>query len=440
MLVSWLLTASLAAPPLTVDTARAAAEALRAPLSEAAGRPLASMPDLSVTSVATFEARARDRLLRQLLETGVPRELAVERVMADRPAWTVSPMQVMAYTREDRRVWVLDERLAALSVTEDGAENPHAERMLSCYLAHELVHALQDQEGVLDRIDAGEPASLALIEGQAELLGRAACDAPPAWQGLDRASTTLLDPFHPETSDTAILYGLAPEWISGWLAGRPLSASWALFDETPPDLSALIAPVGDHTKAALDELARSLAGEDSVEGLPYRSIHKLSWKSWSQRGWEALARAVGFRSARWRIADGGAVGAAMVFFEDKSAAADFSAAVCLSWAAVRGTFIHIRDDPDTQQTVRRAYTLWRHPFAPAWLTGASSACGLAGPTTDDPGQDGQRRPGLHLAIAAYGDRVVFVEAPFLVRRHLALARAMAGAARRTMEVSNLPEP
>lgn len=429
---------TLAAPQL--PEVEAAAQAVLTPLEAVSGRQLDALPAFAITTVPQLEAVLRDQLLQDALSQGEARAAAIERIMADRASWTLPSSTILLYTQRDRTVWVLTERLgSALEPSDPAAQAALGAEALRCGLAHELTHALQDQEGVLD--DAETLSSRALIEGQAVLLGRAACAASPSWSGIERLGTTLLDPLHPDTSELALLYGVAPEWVAGWLGQRPLSDSWLLFDEPAPELERLLDfGLGSEAKAGLDALARSVAGPESVEGLPMRSAMDIataflgeeSLLDWGDSSLTALADGLGFRSARWRVPEGGAVEAAILRFRGAGSAFRFSSAVCAGWLKSRGTWIYIRTDPDTQRVSRVAYTLWRFPLLAARVYGAESSCGSGGPEASGAGVDGGRNPGMTMAIASFGEQIVYLRAPFARVARLPLAREMASAARRAL--------
>jgi len=208
------------------------------PWVEAAeGRPFLTVPTVDIGSRAAVNQRLQLDASRRGDRSG--REV---------PDWAREYDQALAeeslaiYTHGEEKIYLIKEAFEQLIEESEGWE-VQLDPLLRCVLVHEMTHALQHQYSpwITDTSwpsDTTVPlASLALVEGHAELSALAYCEenSPETARFFTSLSAPSMLTYSPTPSDRSTLiygYGLAVARQLEEAAGR--EAIWAALHEPPP--------------------------------------------------------------------------------------------------------------------------------------------------------------------------------------------------------------
>lgn len=226
----WLATAQAASFP-TEHLQETVAET-QAKVEVVLGRKLVRTPAIKITigDMAADEVQAALTAAHPELGPGGIQNRYGERIDEVRTS-------IAYYSGSVGKVFLLDDRLAALFRRRRTPDELRA-GMLGCVLAHELVHAIQDEQGVLalSQTDAG----LALVEGQAAWVTQEVCSGVAGRFARSVAGLDVIASMSPGNEDV-FRYAYGAKFVAAYVRHYGVEGLWWLLQqESPPPREAII--------------------------------------------------------------------------------------------------------------------------------------------------------------------------------------------------------
>jgi len=277
-------------PTFTAAEAEAAAREARPLVEAVTGRKLRKLPKVVIADRPTVAASLAKDLLPQLRKIGPKQTEWQVRLMAAQQSTVMAMCLLGKYGFEDKTLYMLPRNFEPL-LRLIKIDAKHSPAVLKLIVAHELTHALQDQELGLRKLLAaasdldGLQAANAVVEGQAVLVQ----DLVGKRLGLDDAvlhSSRLFSAGAVKIDDPAlavIAKVIDSQFEQIYLGGRAFVAHhhraggmarvWHILAHPPADTSVIARPAtyGQPRKAGPD-LAGVMAGLEADFG-------KLPWKT-----------------------------------------------------------------------------------------------------------------------------------------------------------------
>ncbi len=300
----WALCTATAASPVTEAELRVMVEEVVPAVEAFAGATFRELPEVVLADAEVLGRVVYDEQ-RHLLAAKGQTDATEADVAAERTAEQLAGAFAGKYGFLDRRLYVSAEGLeVALAI--EGYPEWMLRPALRVVLAHELVHALQDQQVDLDRSVIAAPSPDAVMALNCLVEGHAVWVAEQvgAELGLDEAVAAVADllgtdtPFRrrmdPREFQQRYVYGLGRDFVAWHVAHGGVDAVWAVL-AAPPDTTARIVapwtPAGSSLPAPSDRERRVLM----------RAGERLAG-----RGWQAEAEPLGDFELRDQLVRAGA--------------------------------------------------------------------------------------------------------------------------------------
>lgn len=225
---------------------------LPAQVAQATGRAFQHVPPLQEITQAAYTASVRADLSAAMRAAGATPALIEEMLPDD----VIGPGTLLAvYSPQRRTVYLLEDAVAALR-QQPALPPAMVAPLVQCVLAHELVHALQHEAGLVDPrlLRRADPMHQALLEGHAEWASAPLCT--PAARGYlnllhggDRIWSQQQDP-------VVQRYTIAPLYFAS-TAETPADG-WRVFSAPPAHLGTVVGSYAPLTAALVERCASVL--------------------------------------------------------------------------------------------------------------------------------------------------------------------------------------
>lgn len=244
--MSTLLLLSLVGPAradlITLDDVRQMVVELRPEVEAVAGRRLVEVPAVGIAT--------SDQVLRQVQAFEAERlrargggDGAAQLAAASAYATGLLEHALAVYLESDGSLVLIKDHLER-NFSETLASPDLAEASLRCVVAHELVHALQQQYAATPLALTEEQSfgARALREGQAVLISSRVCQAvdPQVARYVAAVAGTDVVASIPDPDDNVLAYGYAPLYLAGLEHAEGREAVWQALSGAPPSREALV--------------------------------------------------------------------------------------------------------------------------------------------------------------------------------------------------------
>ncbi|MES2639424.1 MAG: hypothetical protein V4850_08060 [Myxococcota bacterium] len=253
---------------MTLDQIDHLAAEMRPFVENATGVRMVALPRIKENTVAAFNENVLDARARWLTTLSFGYTEHVPKDATPRFDDLMAPSALMVYSNYDRTIHVMQDVWEA-AFTGNRAFDGHVDDVLACAMAHELVHATQDQTVALDEgaVALDQTPRRVLAEGVAVVYGLRACSAArgpgalafsAAQQGVDVA---LVRPNEGWFS----VYGVGAAYVAAIEAEAGRETAWSVLARPPPTLvelgarAAQVLPGVWQGREPLDAVARGLA-------------------------------------------------------------------------------------------------------------------------------------------------------------------------------------